>query len=199
MRHGFLKGIVFLLVAAFAAMGSVQAGDKVVASGTQNPPPEAALVAYDRFEMAELAMGKPYAGQPVNDKARDTLAVHLNGHVLPWVLEKSTLAAKNEPPRLLRIEPRIDQIKTVSKGARFWAGAMAGKSRVLVKVRLVDAASNALIAEPEFYQHAGAMAGAYSMGAADQGMLERVAQLVVEYLRGNYDAAVGGPTGMPEK
>ncbi len=181
-----------------AGSGASIAGEKIVASSTQNPPPAVALSSYDRFEMTELAMDKPYAGQKVNDKARDTLAVHVQGQVLPWVIEKNALAAKNEPPKLLRIEPRIDKIKTVSKAVRFWAGAMSGKSRVLVKVKLVDAASGDVIAEPEFYQHAGAMAGAYSMGGADQGMLERVAGLVADYLRGNYEAAVGGCTGLPE-
>lgn len=179
--------------------GVLHAGDKIVASGLQNPAPRVALSTYDRFELTELAMGKPYAGQKVNDKARDTMAVHVQGNVLPWVVEKNALKAKNKSPKLLRIEPRIDKIKMVSKSARFWGGAMSGKSRVLVKVKLIDAASGDVIAEPEFYQHAGAMAGAYSMGGADQGMLERVPKLIADYLRGNYKAAVGGPTGMPEK
>lgn len=71
-----------------AGSGASIAGEKIVASSTQNAPPAVALSSYDRFEMTELAMDKPYAGQKVNDKARDTLAVHVQGQVLPWVIEK---------------------------------------------------------------------------------------------------------------
>ena len=200
LRTLLLHAVAVLTLVGVGLFGAdARAKDRIEASGLTNPPPAVALSSYDRFDLAELALAAPYAGQKVNDKARDALAVNLNGQVLPWVVEKNDLVARNDPPKSLRIEPRIDKIKTVGKAGRFWGGAFAGASRVLLKVKLIDAASGEVIAEPEFYQHASAMAGAYSMGSADQGMLERVAVLVADYLRENYDAAIGGRTGMPAK
>ena len=52
------------------------------------------------------------------------------------------------------------------------------------------------IAYPEFYQRAAAMGGAYTVGVTDNLMLVRIANLLVEYLKSNYETAVGGPTGV---
>jgi hypothetical protein len=52
-----------------------------------------------------------------------------------------------------------------------------------------------VIGEPEFYQHANAVAGAWTIGATDNLMLDRVAKLVAEYLVGNYEQPVGGKSG----
>ena len=91
-------------------------------------------------------------------------------------------------------------MKFVSGKARFWGGAFAGGTAVLMTVKLSDAATGEVIAEPEFYQHANAMGAAYSFGGTDKAMLGRTAELMANYLKANYEAAVGGPTGKePEK
>ena len=40
--------------------------------------------------------------------------------------------------RKLVLEPRIEKLKVVSGGARFWAGALAGDSYVVMKFRIVE-------------------------------------------------------------
>ena len=52
-----------------------------------------------------------------------------------------------------------------------------------------------VIAEPEFYQHAKGMAGAWTFGAADNSMLVRSASLALDYLKDNQATAQGGRTG----
>jgi hypothetical protein len=42
------------------------------------------------------------------------------------------------------------------------------------------------------------MGGAWSVGGTDNGMLERIADVAQDYLKRNYDQAVGGPTGAEE-
>ncbi len=112
-----------------------------------------------------------------------------------WNEAKST----RDPPRRLLIEPRVEKIKFIGGGARFWAGALAGKSALLMRVRLSDADSGVLIAEPEFYQHAAAMAGAWTVGGADNAMLARTTTLIADYLKANHPSAVGGPTSLVER
>ena len=65
-----------------------------------------------------------------------------------------------------------------------------------MKVRIYDSESGDTIAYPEFYQRAAAMGGAYTVGVTDNLMLVRIANLLVEYLKSNYENAVGGPTGV---
>lgn len=193
-----------MMLAALAAqpVQSWAAGDVVdyiEAKEINNPPPTVALETFDRFEIAAIAMVDPYAGQPPNEQAKERLQANLNERVPPVLAEWNAKPEKNQPPRTLKIEPTIRHVKFVSGKARFWAGAFAGGTAVLMTVKLSDAASGEVIAEPEFYQHANAMGAAYSFGATDKAMLIRVTDLVTNYLKANYIAAVGGPTGKGDK
>lgn len=68
-------------------------------------------------------------------------------------------------------------------------------AKLLSTQKIVVQPSGKVIATPEFYQRANAMAGAWTVGAHDNAMLQRVTVLVANYLSGNYDDAVGGATG----
>lgn len=195
-------GAVAAMMLAVLPLQSWAAGDVVdyiEAKNLNNPPPAAALDTFDRFEIAPIAMVAPYAGQPANEQARERLQANLDERVPPVLAEWNAKEAKNSPPRTLKIEPTIRHVKFVSGKARFWAGAFAGGTAVLMTVKLSDAATGELIGEPEFYQHANAFGAAYSMGGTDKAMLIRVTDMVANYLKSNYVAAVGGPTGKPDK
>jgi len=81
----------------------------------------------------------------------------------------------------LLIEPLIQEIKFIGGAARFWVGAMAGSSAVLMKASFRDASTGEIIGEPQFYRDAGAYSGGYSMGATDNRMLEDIAKDIVNY------------------
>src|SRR5690606_35710420 len=87
--------------------------------------------------------------------------------------------------RTLQIEPYIKEIKFIGGAARFWAGAMAGSSAVLMGVTYRDSKTGEVIAAPEFLRVGNAYAGAWSMGASDNQMLETVAMDVVHYSTAN--------------
>ena len=187
-----------LSIAFLAPLCAFAAGDVVgyvEAKEMTNPPPSTALNAFDRFEIAPIAMDAPYAGQPANEEAKKRIQANLDERTNPLVQGWNGQAAKRSPPKTLRIEPAIRHIKFVSGGARFWAGAFAGGSAVLMTIKLTDAQSGEVIAEPEFYQHANKMGAAWSMGGTDKAMLVRIGTLAADYLNANYSAAVGGPTG----
>ena len=59
-------------------------------------------------------------------------------------------------------------------------------------MKLTDQDTGQVIAEPEFYQHAEGMAGAWTFGAADNSMLVRSASLALDYLKDNHATAQGG-------
>ncbi len=204
MRVNRIVTIAALALASLAAQPSQSwaAGEVVEyieAKNLNNPPPSVQLDSFDRFEIAPIAMVDPYAGQPANEQAKQRLQANLDERVPPVLAEWNAKEAKSSPPRTLRIEPTIRHVKFVSGKARFWAGALAGGTAVLMTVKLSDAATGEVIAEPEFYQHANAMGAAYSFGGTDKAMLVRVTDMVANYLKSNYIAAVGGPTGKPDK
>ena len=190
-----LRSLHTLLIALVLAAPVVLAKDAIEASSPTNPAPAEAFSAFDRFEVARITMGAPWAGQKPNEAALVNLQANLDERIGPWLAEVNGAATVEGEPRVLRIEPYVAGIRFISGGKRVFAGAFAGKSRGLLKLRIVDAGTGTVIAEPEFYQHAAGMAGAYSFGGADKAMLARVTSLAVDYLRANHAAAVGGPTG----
>lgn len=177
---------------SFASTGAV--AEEIEASTFANAAPTEAFSGFDRIEVRPIAMGEPYAGQKANDAALGSLQAKLDQRLQAWLAERNQRAVQGTP-RVLLVEPRVEKIRFISGGARFWAGAFAGTSRVLMKARITDPATGALIAEPEFYQHAAGMAGAWSVGGADKAMLARTTTLLADYLKANDPAAVGGPTG----
>jgi hypothetical protein len=184
-----------LFAAAAMLLSSVAtSAETIEASSSTNPPPSVALGTFDRIEVAPIAMPENYARQKANKKALTSLQKNLDERLARVLPEWNGRDPKNDPPRVLRVEPRVEKIKFIGGGARFFAGALAGKSAVLMRVRMTDAATGEEIADPEFYQHASAMSGAWSVGGADNAMLARETTLIVDYLTANQINAVGGQT-----
>src|SRR5262245_21803054 len=199
IRRGFLLGLALATLPPAVVCADEPVG-YISAKEVANPPPSTALKAFDRFEVSPIEMGAPYAGQPANEDAKTRLQGYVDERVPAIISAWNAAEPKYSPPRTLKIQPLIRHVKFVSGKARFWGGAFAGGTALLMTVKLTDAATGEVIAEPEFYQHANAMGAAYSFGGTDKAMLGRTAELMANYLRANYEAAVGGPTGKePEK
>ena len=199
IKRGFLVGLTLVTLQPAVASADEPVG-YVSAKEVTNPPPSTALNAFDGFQVLPIEMVAPYAGQPANEQAKTRLQAYVDERVPAIVSAWNAAEAKHSPPRTLKIEPVIRHVKFVSGKARFWGGAFAGGTAVLLTVKLSDAETGEVIAEPEFYQHANAMGAAYSFGGTDKAMLGRTAELLANYLKANYEAAVGGPTGKePEK
>lgn len=194
MKRFMALAFAGLMVAG--AVGEVRAEGKVVdyiePKQATNPAPAHALHDFQRFEARPITMDPPYAGQDANEQAKASIQANLDERLNPVLAEWNAKAA--DAPRTLVIEPRIEHVKFITGGKRFWGGAFAGGSAVLMTVKLTDAATGEVVAQPEFYQHANKMGAAWSFGATDRAMLIRVAGMIVNYLRKNYDAPVGGST-----
>ena len=196
-----MKWKVLARVAAVSSclLGHAAFAETIEPSAAQNPPPSMALASFDQFELVPIEMGAPYAKNKGNQKAVAKLQEHLERDLGSLLQDWNNKASRNEPPRKMLIQPRVEKIRFIGGGKRFFAGAFAGKSAILMRVRFVDAASGEEIADPEFYQHAAAMAGAWSVGGADNAMLARESTLIVQYVAANYEEAIGGPTRLPDE
>jgi len=190
-----VRRFVLGMVLAGAVIGQALAKDEIQASAEVNPPPAEALAAFDRYELKPATLSDAYAGHKANQEALASFQRNLDERVGAWVAQRNAVAATHTPVRTLVVEPRIEKIRFISGGARFWAGALAGSSRILVTMKLTDAATGQVVATPEFYQHAKGMAGAWTFGATDNSMLVRSASLALDYLKDNQATAQGGRTG----
>lgn len=186
---GKCKGVITAwAVACLLMAGPVRADDAPqIADGARNAPPLVALGTFSRFEVAPVAMGAPWAGQKGNESARFRLQENLDERLTPLLADWN---ARGGAGGTLRILPEIRYVRFITGGKRFFAGGLAGASSILVKVRLVDG-TGAVVAEPDFYQHANAMGAAWSFGATDKTMIIRISNMVAEYLKANYAQAVG--------
>lgn len=169
--------------------------EPIRAARAHNPPPTERLDAFDRIEIRPVALDEDYSGNERSRKAAESVRRNFDKELQSWVATQNARAPRNDPPRVLVVEPRIDGVRLVSGAARFWLGPFMGSSRVLLRLRLVDAATGVVIAEPEFYQHARGMSGGFTLGVMDKAMLVRVAGLAADYIEKNTASLVGGPTG----
>ena len=191
-----------VVLAAIAVIGLVTtacATRYIKPSTVQNPPPTAKFASFDRFELTSVALDPAYADQGANQKATAKIQEYFDLEVKPLINRWNGEKPARQTSRTLLIEPRIEHIKFIGGGARFWTGALAGSSAVLMKVKYVEKTTGKVIAEPEFFQRAAALSGAWTLGGQDNAMLARIVTLVADYTNRNYHEAVGGPSGAPEE
>jgi len=167
-----------MLVAGFVGLLS-GCKTQIHPSGQINQPPQVAFNMFDNVQLNKVVMPAKYAGQPANMKAVAKIDLLLTEKIKKIYPELNNAAGSG---KTLIVEPEVIDIKFIGGGARVWAGAMAGSSAVLMKVKFIDKATGNVIAFPEFYSKSSAVAGAYSFGGNDNAMLHRVASDVAEYI-----------------
>lgn len=97
-------------------------------------------------------------------------------------VDKRTLAAAEKGDTLL-IKPYVKQIKFIGGAARFWGGAMAGSSVVIIDAVFVDAATGEVIGKTGTYRKAGAYSDPFGIGS--NRMLDDAAQDIINYIASN--------------
>ncbi|MFH0879352.1 MAG: DUF4410 domain-containing protein [Lentisphaerota bacterium] len=152
-------------------------------------PTKVKLSTFKSVSMKTVVVDPKFAGASANEKARkkiNELLVTQMKMVFPElnpIEADAKVDAKDQ--KVLLIEPMIEEIKFIGGAARFWVGAMAGSSAVLMKVTFIDAATGDILSAPQFYKAGNAMGGAYSMGSTDNQMLDQVVQDIAMYAKIN--------------
>jgi hypothetical protein len=183
----------FLLVLCLLALTLLQGcATSIKASAISNPPPKEAFSAYGRIELKPTLFKAGYS----SDKAG---LARIEGNMAKDLA--SSLETWNKRPandRTLIIEPVVEELQFKHGAKRVLLGPLAGSSGVLMRIKISDANGN-LVAMPEFFQRADAMAAGFLWGVHDNLMLTRVANLATQYIINNYARAEGGPTGADDK
>ncbi len=177
-RTALFVGVLALALPALAAL--------------ENPPAANKLQGYAGYELKPVVLNPELASKKNVDKVVAKVEEEMKknvGSVLTSWTPDSANAQK------LVIEPYIESLHKPSGANRFFGGAMAGSGRILMKLKITEQPSGNVIGEPEFYRHANAVAGAWTLGAHDNAMLVRVTELVAAYLTQNYTEPKATPTG----
>jgi hypothetical protein len=147
-------------------------------------PTSVKLSTFPTVTMKKVEIAPDFASASTNQRAANKIETVLFRDMrlaFPDLRE----AGEEEVRTGLLIEPLIQEIKFIGGAARFWVGAMAGSSAVLMKATFRDASTGEIIGEPQFYRDAGAYKGAWSMSVSDNRMLEAIARDLFDYATAN--------------
>lgn len=185
-------GIMMIMYFTGCATRDIRVGD------FDNPPPLRKFSDYTHFKLENITIADAYASAEPNIKAKNKIQENIDMRLLP-ILKAWNDKQNHTLNETMVFEPNIKQIKFIGGAARFWVGAMAGSSAVVMELVCREKSSGKQIAVAEFYQQGNAFGGGLSIGATDNMMLTRIADLVSDYIVNNYESAVGGPTGKPRE
>jgi hypothetical protein len=86
------------------------------------------------------------------------------------------------PPGALVIDANVEDMRIVGGGARFWGGAMAGKSFMNVKIVARDGATGAIVGSTVITSDNNAFGAAWSFGASDRGLPSDMGPVLADYI-----------------
>ena len=88
-------------------------------------------------------------------------------------------------------KPHIEAVRFIGTAARIWAGSLAGRSWIFVKVDLIDESTGDLVGQPELYRVAR-LGNGFTGSSRDYKMVEDMAADITQYIQNNYHQAIGG-------
>ena len=175
------KNIAFVLMTLLAAGCATH-----LSKPSKSPEPTLIkLGEFQSVEMKTVGISERFAGNAANQRALKKINEYLFRD-MPMLFPGLKRIEKGEEfsssgARTLRITPYIKEVKFIGGGARFWAGAMAGSSAILMQTTYEDSSTGKTIGDPEFYRAPGAYSGAWTMGAMDNRMLEDISRDIIDY------------------
>lgn len=150
-------------------------------------PPKVKFGEFKSVELKETILAPQHANNKANQESAQKIdEMLLAGLKNIWpdikVIPKNGDFSKGSE-RTLQIEPRIEDIRLVSVGARVWFGAMAGGSDIVMKAIYSDSSNGEVIANPDFWKGNSAWSGGW--GSKDNQIRDAVVAQIVGYTKAN--------------
>jgi hypothetical protein len=89
---------------------------------------------------------------------------------------------KSAPEGCLIVQTHVSEMRIVSGAARFWGGAFAGNSNMVLDVKLVDAKTDTVVREKRIESSNNAFAAAWTYGSSDRSLPADMGAMVAQYL-----------------
>ena len=155
----------------------------------ENVRPQVNFGEFKQVEMKEAVLSEKFATSGPNQKALSRINEILFEEMRNAFPQLKRIPSGSEftksSERTLQITPFIPEIKFIGGAARFWVGALAGSSAVLANVTYHDSSNGKEINKASFYRQSSAMGGAWTIGGADNLMLDSIARDIVNYTARN--------------
>ena len=186
-----IKKLIIVSISALL-IGLVGCATQVTEKPTTTKRASIKLGDFKQVVLVASEIAPTYAEHSANIKAvnkiDEILSVRLKGLsegvavIKADELEKWTTSASQKGDTLI-IKPYVKQIKFIGGAARFWGGALAGSSVVIIDAILEDAATGEVVGKMGSYRKAGAYADPFGIGS--NRMLEDAAQDIINYISAN--------------
>lgn len=177
----------FTVIALCSAVFLAGCATKIVEKPSPVTPTTTKLSQFSKVILVKSEIAPNYAKDGANAKASSKIDEVLRNKLSSSFPSVETVskapAASPSNDHAVIIKPYIKQIKFIGGAARFWAGAMAGSSVVIMDVAFIDAQTGKQLSNPGFERSAGAYTDAF--GVASNKMLEDVANDAANYASAN--------------
>jgi hypothetical protein len=192
-REGVMKtlprpGLILFLVANLFAFGC--AAKKII---TVTKPLTVKLSNYDCVKIDQFTYEQSFKEAKIKDEddqkkadlLRDMFQKRVRYHIYALSLFKDVV--ETEPPanagKIVVLKGEITYMKRVTQAARILAGAMAGRARVDVDVRLVDFQTGDEVGAASI---TGTSTGGGVWAAGTEQAFENAAQLIADFIKNSY-------------
>jgi hypothetical protein len=179
----FFIGPALLLVGLLTACGGQS-------QGTQSETPEAAEPfadespldkAYERVVVAPYTASEEVK-RDYGEALEESHAALMAALIKQGRFHRVNKELKSAPDGSLIVQTHVPEMRIVSGAARFWGGAFAGSSNMVLDLQLVDAESNAVVREKRIESGNNAFAAAWTYGSSDRSLPTDMGIIVAEYL-----------------
>jgi hypothetical protein len=177
--------LVFCTVVAGCAASPEKLESVGKAESARMAPPAKRLASFAEYELKPMVLSAAVQADPAKVQVAGTLEKTLRAKLQP-LLDQWKAEASSGRAGALVIEPRLESLRVVSGGARFFIGALAGDSNVDMDLAMTDQATGQQVAKPRISLRADAMTGGWSVGKSDENLLDYIASIAYQYMTANY-------------
>jgi hypothetical protein len=148
-------------------------------------PPVKRLSSFANYELKSMVLSAAVQSDSAKVQAAERLESTLKAKLQPLLDQWNTQTSGDRSGTLV-VQPRLESLRVVSGGARFWAGAFAGDSTIDIDLAMTDDTTGQQVAKPRITLKADAMTGGWSIGKSDENLLDYIASVAYEYMMANY-------------
>lgn len=149
-------------------------------------PPLKDLSTFSDYRLTPMTMSNNVVTDEAKVEVARELESKLTARITPLLERWRSDKTKAADGAVLLIEPKVQELRVISAGARFWLGALMGESFIDLNLTLTDSGSGKVIANPRVRRSASSMGGAFSIGATDRNLLDYITDIAHRYLEVNH-------------
>jgi Domain of unknown function (DUF4410) len=177
--------LVFCIIVAGCAASPEKLESVGKAESARMAPSAKRFSSFADYELKPMVLSAAVQSDSAKVQVAGSLEKTLKAKLQPLLDQWRTEASGGRSGALV-IEPRLESLRVVSGGARFFIGALAGDSSIDMDLAMTDQTTGQQVAKPRISLRADAMTGGWSIGKSDENLLDYIASIAYQYMTANY-------------